>query len=338
MARVHTYHHISNTFMPKYKVSIVFRIFDNPDWNFAGKGYKSSIIYNFQKTLSLFLQELTNNEAVVKIYQNSQEAYVFRDANPNMVWDKIGILAHFTENTLFGLENEQTKSAIEKEQTPHCTVEDWQRIPIMNKLFNHYLKKFILTSIKWENFFINWQTQENNIIELTVKFEEIYPPNYIVKDRKLRAWKALLRHTGCSNITPFGKESKFEFWTRSKDPTNDRAMLKYLYEYKFLQSIPANHENKTDQFWNAFQNALDSNIRGNDGKRRILSIIADIFHYNTIKEKLSASSYLITEARHYARINGPGGIQLEKLKVTRKKLTPEKEEQIEGFFKIRRMS
>ncbi|CAG8853781.1 9906_t:CDS:1, partial [Gigaspora margarita] len=68
----------------------------------------------------------TNNEAIVKIYQNSQEAYFFHDVNPNMVWDKIGILAHYTGSTLFGLENEQTKLAIEKEQTPHCTVEDWQ--------------------------------------------------------------------------------------------------------------------------------------------------------------------------------------------------------------------
>ena len=66
-------------------------------------------------------------------------------------------------------------------------------------------------------------------------------------------------------------------------------MLKYLYECKFLQSIPANH-NKTDQFWSAFHDALDSNIRGNDGKRRILSIIADRFHYDTIKEKLSVSN------------------------------------------------
>ncbi|RIB16675.1 hypothetical protein C2G38_2189294 [Gigaspora rosea] len=90
---------ISNLNLSIFEIGIS----DNPDWNFASKGYK--------------------------------------------------------RNTLFGLENEQTKSAIEKEQTSHCTVEDWQK---------------------------------NNIIELIAKFEEIYPPNYIVKDRKLWAWKALL--------------------------------------------------------------------------------------------------------------------------------------------------
>ncbi|RIB04744.1 hypothetical protein C2G38_2221483 [Gigaspora rosea] len=223
---------ISNLNLVLFEIGIL----NNPNWNYASKGYKSSFIYNFQKIWSLFLQEFTNNEAVVKVYQNSQEKYVFRDANPNIVWNKIGILAQFIGNILFGLEHEHTKLAIEKEQTPHCTIEDWQ-----------------------------------------TKFKEIYLPNYIIKDRELRAWKALLRNTSCSNITPFGKESKCP-----------------------------NHENQTDQFWSAFQDALDSNIHGNDEKRRILSIIADKFYYDTIKEKLSVSNYLITEARRYARINGPG--------------------------------
>ena len=48
-------------------------------------------------------------------------------------------------------------------------------------------------------------------------------------------------------------------------------------------------ENHTEQFWNAFQDVLDSNIRGIDGKRRILSIIADTFSYETIKRNLSVS-------------------------------------------------
>jgi hypothetical protein len=59
-----------------------------------------------------------------------------------------------------------------------------------------------------------------------------------------------------------------------------------LYNCGFLQTTPENH---TKQFWNAFQDALDSNIRGIDGKRRILSIIADTFSYETIKRNLSVS-------------------------------------------------
>ncbi|CAG8663726.1 34041_t:CDS:2 [Gigaspora margarita] len=97
------------------------------------------------KSSSEAITSFTNNEAIVKIYQNFQKVYIFGDASPNTVWNKVGILAQFTGNTLFGLEHEHTKSAIEKEQTTHGTVDDWQ---------------------------------------------------------------TLLRHTGCSNITPFRKESK----------------------------------------------------------------------------------------------------------------------------------
>jgi hypothetical protein len=59
-----------------------------------------------------------------------------------------------------------------------------------------------------------------------------------------------------------------------------------LYNYGFLQTTFENH---TRQFWNAFQDALDNNLRGIDGKRRILSIIADKFSYETIKQNLSVS-------------------------------------------------
>ncbi|CAG8712763.1 13343_t:CDS:2, partial [Racocetra fulgida] len=99
---------------------------NNPNWKYAGKGYQSSFVYNFRKTRALFFQEFSNKEAIVKIYQNSQEIYVFRNTDPNTVWNQIGILTQFTGCTLFGLEHEQTKSEINNEQTLTCTVEDWQ--------------------------------------------------------------------------------------------------------------------------------------------------------------------------------------------------------------------
>ncbi|GES88806.1 hypothetical protein GLOIN_2v1884984 [Rhizophagus clarus] len=92
-------------------------------------------------------------------------------------------------------------------------------------------------------------------------------------------------------------------------------------------------ENHTKQFWNAFQDALDSNIRGIDGKRRILSIIADTFSYETIKQNLSViSNYSITKASYYAHINGPGGVQMEKPKIVHQRIPLEKKDQIESFF------
>ncbi|CAG8772631.1 16112_t:CDS:1, partial [Rhizophagus irregularis] len=72
----------------------------------------------------------------------------------------------------------------------------------------------------------------------------------------------------------------FQFCIRSKDPDKDKDILIQLYNCGFFQPTPKNH---TKQFWNAYQDALDSNICGIDGKRRILSIIADTFSYETIK-------------------------------------------------------
>ncbi|CAG8755035.1 27175_t:CDS:2, partial [Dentiscutata erythropus] len=116
--------------------------------------------------------------------------------------------------------------------------------------------------------------------------------------------------------------------TRSKDPVKDKAMLKQLYESGYLCTTPENHKIIADQFCNVFQDALDINIRGIDEKRRILSIIADKLLYPMIKKNLLVSNYLITKAHQYARVNSPGGIQLERPKVTLEKLTPEKKEQL----------
>ncbi|KAF0528697.1 hypothetical protein F8M41_012998 [Gigaspora margarita] len=184
---------------------------NNPKWKYAVKGYQSSFVHNFHKTRALFFQEFSSKEAIVKIYQNSQEISVFRDTDPNTVWNRIGILTQFTGCTLFGLEHEQTKSEINNEQALACDVEDWQNEPIMERLFNYHLKKFIVASIEWKSLFINWQNQDSNLIELTTQLKKIYPPGYTIKDRELRAWKALLRHTGCTNITPFGKDSTVTF-------------------------------------------------------------------------------------------------------------------------------
>ncbi|CAG8506687.1 20584_t:CDS:2, partial [Gigaspora rosea] len=96
----------------------------NSNWNYAEKGYQSSFVHNFRQTRSLFFQEFSNKEAIVKIYQNSQEICVFRDTDPNTVWNQIGILTQFTGCTLFGLEHEQTKSEINNEQTLTYSAKD----------------------------------------------------------------------------------------------------------------------------------------------------------------------------------------------------------------------
>ncbi|CAG8732397.1 21988_t:CDS:1, partial [Dentiscutata erythropus] len=63
-------------------------------------------------------------------------------------------------------------------------------------------------------------------------------------------------------------------------------MLKQLYESEYLYTISENFENSMNQFWDTFQNTLNINICGIDGKRRILSIIADKILYDIIKKNL----------------------------------------------------
>ncbi|CAG8648584.1 18517_t:CDS:2 [Gigaspora margarita] len=97
---------------------------NNADWNYARK------------------------EAIIRIYQHSQEIHVFHDTNSNTIWNKISILIQFTESILFRLEYEQMKSKISKEHTLSCTVDNWQNEHIMNKLFNYHLRKYINMSIE----------------------------------------------------------------------------------------------------------------------------------------------------------------------------------------------
>jgi hypothetical protein len=43
------------------------------------------------------------------------------------------------------------------------------------------------------------------IIELTQSVNLLYPDDYNFSERKIHAWQAMLRATGCVNITPFDK-------------------------------------------------------------------------------------------------------------------------------------
>jgi len=49
--------------------------------------------------------------------------------------------------------------------------------------------------------------KKNNcqIIELHEQLDLLYPNGYIFSEREIRAWRAMLRATGCVNIIPFDK-------------------------------------------------------------------------------------------------------------------------------------
>jgi len=56
-----------------------------------------------------------------------------------------------------------------------------------------------------------------------------------------------------------------------------------------LHPFPGHYCNDGDTFWNCFYQALEANKRGYDGKRRILSIIAENFSYDVLMKRLKVS-------------------------------------------------
>ena len=109
---------------------------------------------------------------------------------------------------------------------------------------NYHLRKYTLASIQWNEFFNEWYNETKTIIEITTSLKKLYPSNYTFKEREIRAWRAMLSHAGCTNITPYKKDIspvsyffmnlnesinynnllltsfflQYEFWTRSSDP------------------------------------------------------------------------------------------------------------------------
>ncbi len=59
-----------------------------------------------------------------------------------------------------------------------------------------------------------------------------------------------------------------------------------------IKDIPAPIKDLTPTFWQCFNHALEDNKKNRDGKRRVLSIIADDFTYKELQENLGVSNLL----------------------------------------------
>ncbi|UZO04698.1 uncharacterized protein OCT59_025069 [Rhizophagus irregularis] len=94
---------------------------------------------------------------------------------------------------------------------------------------------------------------------------------------------------GCVEITPYNKDQSeirnghFEFWTRSVNSEKDRETLQILHDLDFLYPTPRKFCDQTETLWNCIHESLNANKKGQDGKRHILSIIAEQFPYCELK-------------------------------------------------------
>ncbi|RHZ88383.1 hypothetical protein Glove_23g119 [Diversispora epigaea] len=249
----------------------------------------------------------------------------FEGETPNNVWKNSGQIKKYDGNQLFGLENSLIQNILQH-KIPTCTSKEWDNIVIIELLYKYHLKRCTIANINWHQFFLDWLNQDNPIIELYSQLQDIYPKNYEFSDPILRA-------AGSYNITPWvNTESKYQFWTKSSQPTYERTMLKQLNQMGFLVSTPIHMPNSTRTFWNCFKRALDNNKKNCDGKRRILSIIADKFTYVELRSNLNVGDHTIFESRKYAQINGYGAPSLMKLIISHVKLKEESLKQFELFF------
>lgn len=182
---------------------------DCKDLEYVGLGYMSSFIYQIGKIQTLFVQRIHQRHCSITLYQNEQIKFKYSGSNPDEVWkelwNKFNILQNWDGKTLFGINHEKTQNLINSLRTPSCTINEWNDKIMMLQLYKHHLHKFTIADVSWYEFLLNWKKEQCNIIELYSTLESIYPEGYQFKEREFRAWKALLRSIGCTNITPFNK-------------------------------------------------------------------------------------------------------------------------------------
>ncbi|CAJ0759251.1 18158_t:CDS:2 [Entrophospora sp. SA101] len=207
----------------------------------TGPGFKSSFVYliGAKKIKTLFVQEINEKNSSVKMYQNYNLVFTYIGNSPNNVWEKVGILSQHKGIDLFGITSPQVQSYIQKFRVPKCLPEEWIIEEKMKPLWEYHLRRFTLASTPWNEFFTKWYHETKTIIEITAALKAIYPSTHSFNEREMRAWRTMLTHAGCTNITPFNKgASPHEFWTKSSNPEADCNNLQFLYDSAFLKPIP----------------------------------------------------------------------------------------------------
>ncbi|CAJ0846464.1 10415_t:CDS:2 [Entrophospora sp. SA101] len=119
------------------------------------------------------------------------------------------------------------------------------------------------------------------------------PEEWIIEEKMKPLWEYHLRRFTLAS-TPWN-----EFFTKC-NPEADCNNLQFLYDSAFLKPIPKQYCSDGDVFWDSFQQSLQANAKGYNGKRRILSIIAEKFPYKILTEKLKISLAI----KRYVRVGG----------------------------------
>ena len=98
------------------------------DWNKAGNGYKSSIIYSYKKRSAIFVSEIKDDKCYIYIYQDFNLQKTFVGATPDDVWKDSGYIQKFSGKQLFGLEDPITQQKLYDIRVPQCFSHEWSNL------------------------------------------------------------------------------------------------------------------------------------------------------------------------------------------------------------------
>ncbi|RHZ50567.1 hypothetical protein Glove_495g38 [Diversispora epigaea] len=287
-----------------------------------------TFITRFCNAQYLFLLRIEDDHCFLEIYQDSKMIQQFIGLTPDDVWKKVGILKNFSGSYIFGITHESIQQLLNSENNKivTCLPDEWHNYEKLTKVFDRHIKtrKLHNTTINWTHLFDDWYKRYSTIVIFPLVLSKMYPENYKFQDKELRAWRAMFKACGCSNVTPFSQiKSQIEFWSRAYNNSADMQILNNLYKSNLLlinnkpEPIPPSISlitNYNTLFWESFRNTININKRGHNGKIRILSVIVLKFKYINLQKELGVTSYIINKARKHARLYGPGAPPLDKPK------------------------
>ncbi|CAJ0648786.1 9665_t:CDS:1, partial [Entrophospora sp. SA101] len=317
----------------KFKMFVVDASYDKSE---PSDGYHITFIERSKREYVLFSQTYNKNKFFLNIYSlnSGKILQAFQNLDVNELWKSTGLFRDYSGKQLFLLNNTELKQIIDNLINFQTNCHEWN-LNIFDKLHIAYMihinNKDLTTSVL--KYLHDKKSTLFEFYNLLYKFKIIEKNSE--KDgtviRKIRAWRQLLNASGCKQIKIYKNN---EYWTKAEDTAADLETLDLFTETDLNLQPELDSDLYVKIFWKCFEDAMSSNIKGDDGQRRILSIIAEKFSYSKLNEKLKVSNNLINAARIHARLYGSGGSILEEdhVKMTRKKLSDEQLRDLETFL------
>jgi len=311
-------------------------------------GYHITFVEKYKRESTLFSQLYNRKKFYVTLYSTKTGEILkdYENSDVNELWKSIGLFNMFSGSQLFLLENVKLKQVINNLTNFEISLHQWCSTTF-EKLHQTYTKhtnsKELTMSIL--NYLHDKKSSLFELYNLLYKFK-IIEKNVINLDEnnliKIRTWRRLLSASGCKKIMI---DKNKEYWSKANDTTADLEILQLFSEINSesekseleLKSVLNKNlelDSQVKTFWSCFEDSINNNIRGNEGQRRILSIIAEDFTYVKLKEQLNVSNNLVHYARIHARLYGKGGQILEedRVKITKGRFSNDQLKDLETFL------